>query len=366
MSISIEEVRREFPITERCSYLDHAATGPLPRSSAERMAEFIKRLTCEMPDPEEIMGMVEETRGEIAELVGVGDDEIAFTKNTTSGILIAIGSIDFRPGDNVIIQKGGFPTNQYPWHYLLPEVEKRILDPLRPIPEQLESLVDGRTRAVSVDLVDYLTGVRLDIGELKRSLKPGAFLIVDGIQAVGAVEVDLEPVDFMACGSGKWLLSPHGTGFIYVKKSLLGKVRLNNIGWLSSHWEEFTHFEIKPLKQTAARYEEGTYNYPGLVGMNESMKIFNRVGIGNIARSIRKLNDLILERIDRKRFTIVTPENRAGIVTVRPAGAVKELKRRLDEKNIVVSERMGCIRISPHFYNTTDEIEELLKILNSY
>ncbi|HIE05573.1 MAG TPA: aminotransferase class V-fold PLP-dependent enzyme, partial [bacterium (Candidatus Stahlbacteria)] len=109
-----------------------------------------------------------------------------------------------------------------------------------------------------------------------------------------------------------------------------------------------------------------TYNYPGLVGMNESMKIFNRVGIGNIARSIRKLNDLILERIDRKRFTIVTPENRAGIVTVRPAGAVKELKRRLDEKNIVVSERMGCIRISPHFYNTTDEIEELLKILNSY
>ncbi|HID32859.1 MAG TPA: aminotransferase class V-fold PLP-dependent enzyme, partial [bacterium (Candidatus Stahlbacteria)] len=259
MSISIEEVRREFPITERCSYLDHAATGPLPRSSAERMAEFIKRLTCEMPDPEEIMGMVEETRGEIAELVGVGDDEIAFTKNTTSGILIAIGSIDFRPGDNVIIQKGGFPTNQYPWHYLLPEVEKRILDPLRPIPEQLESLVDGRTRAVSVDLVDYLTGVRLDIGELKRSLKPGAFLIVDGIQAVGAVEVDLEPVDFMACGSGKWLLSPHGTGFIYVKKSLLGKVRLNNIGWLSSHWEEFTHFEIKPLKQTAARYEEGTY-----------------------------------------------------------------------------------------------------------
>ncbi|HID32896.1 MAG TPA: aminotransferase class V-fold PLP-dependent enzyme [bacterium (Candidatus Stahlbacteria)] len=365
LNISIDALRQEFPITERCIYLDHASTGPLPRSSAERMAEFVNRLTYELPDSEEIMGIVEETREEIAKLVGAGKDEIALTKNTTSGILIAIGSIEFAPGDNVIIQKGCFPTNQYPWHYLLPEVEKRTLDPLRPIPEQLATLVDDRTRAVSVDLVDYLTGVRIDLGEVKGSLRPDVFLVVDGIQAVGAVEIDLGPVDFMACGSGKWLLSPHGTGFIYVKKSQLERVRLSNIGWLSSHWDDFTHFEIKPLKQTAARYEEGTYNYPGLVGMNESMKMFNRIGIGNIASSIRKLCDFILEGIDRNKFTIITPKNRAGIVTVRPACDVKELKRLLDEKNIVVSERMGCLRISPHFYNTEVEIEELLEILNS-
>lgn len=364
MNISIDKLRKEFPITRKFVYLNHASTGPLPMVSARRMTEFLERLTNEVPRPQEIMSIIEETRQEIARLLGVKREEITITKNTTSGILIAIGTLDFEPGDNVVIQKGGFPTNQYPWHYLLPQVEKRYFDPSKSIPAQIDQLVDEKTRTVSVDLVDYLTGVKIDLSELRSCLRPGITLIVDGIQAVGATEFDLRPIDFMACGSGKWLLSPHGTGFLYIREPLLDSLKLTNIGWLSSEWKEFTRLEIKPLKESAARFEEGTYNYPGLHGMKESLRLLNSVGIKNISRTIKDLTDLIIDQVDKNRFEIITPANRAGIVTLRPEGDVKEIKRTLDEEGIIVSERMGCLRISPHFYNIRAEIEKLLEVLN--
>ena len=363
-SISRDELRAEFPILRRYIYLDHAATGPLPLRSVAKMTQLLERMTFEVIPPDEAFGLIEATRRELARLVGCSVEEIALIKNTTAGLLIAIGSIEFQPGDNVILQQGGFPANQYPWHYLLPQVEKRYLDPGQPIPEQLDRLIDGRTRAVSVDLVDYLTGIRIDLEEIRELLPDEVYLITDGIQAIGAVAVDLGPVDFLTCGSGKWLLSPQGTGFLYVKREKLDRLRLTNIGWLSSEWKGFTELKIRPIRTTAARFEEGTPNLVGLAGMGESVRMLNSIGIEVIESSIRQLTRLIKDGVDREEFEVVTPRLESGIVTLRPKREIKGYKERLDGAGIIVSERMGCLRISPHFYNTEAEIERLIEVLN--
>ncbi len=215
-----ENYRDLFEFDPGIIYFNHAATGMLPKRSAAAMMNHINYLKKNgTPPVDDLLTLQCRFRDQAAQLLNVNPNSIAFIKNTTEGLSIALHSIDGQTGDNMIVQEDAFPASLYPAHYCFPDVEKRYL-PMAQDPDRyqrLKNYVDDRTRAIVVDYVHFLSGMRQDLTELWEIRKQSnALLIVDGIQALGAIQVDLQntPVDFFSAGGMKWLQGPMGTGIL--------------------------------------------------------------------------------------------------------------------------------------------------------
>lgn len=367
--MDIEKVRELFPITKRKIYLNHASVGPLTTRAREAMERFLG-VQIEGDVTKELLEGVEETRELAARLLGADPGEIAFVKNTSQGLIIPINALDWEKGVNVILNKDGFPANIYPWIYVLPDVEKRYIElkGCENFIEKCSSVVDERTKAVTVDWVDFLTGERVDLESLcDFCQKRGILLFVDGIQGLGAIKIDLSTikVDFFSSGASKWLFGPLGIGIMYISKRVLDRLKLTNTGWLSAQWVDFNNFsELPPLKNSAARYEEGTKNLIGIFGLMEHLKLILEIGPAEIEKRIFHLREILINGLKDKGCEILSPiskKNGSGIVTFKHVKTDSEvLYEELIKKKIIVSLRSGWIRVSPHFYNTDDEIKELL------
>lgn len=368
----LERIRTLFPVVNRLVYLNHAGTGPLPLPVIREIERFCRKAAEQGSVPyQEAEGVVEKTRRLAARLMGVKPAEVAFVKNTSSGIIIAIGSIPWERDDNMVMMKDGFPSNSYPYHLLLPEVEKRFVTSaeLTEGPECVFRLVDEHTRAIALDWVHFLSGARFDIEAVSRFCQErGIYFIVDAIQGLGAIATNFGKIgaDFVVAGGGKWLLAPQGIGVMYVNSRVLPRLRPFNLGWLSCEWQEFNDcFTPRPLKKGARRFEEGTKNYIGIYGLQAALKILLGFGIDNINSRINGLIELLRARITTLGFEILTPEKitqRAGILACRRKGSnMVQLQQQLEERGIVVAVRENWLRVSPHFYNTEAEIEHFVE-----
>ncbi|MBM3316096.1 aminotransferase class V-fold PLP-dependent enzyme, partial [candidate division WOR-3 bacterium] len=326
----------------------------------------------QVPYPDAEAG-AEEARGLLGRLLHVPAETVAFTKNTSAGVIVAIGSVEWRPGDNVVLMRDDFPTVTYPFNLLLPQVERRWFDSaeLARDPEAVFRLVDGRTRMVAVSWVHFLTGARFDVAAVCRFCRErGVLSVIDAIQGLGAVDLDWSRVgaDFVVSHGAKWLLAPQGSGFMHVNPQTLPGLRPYNLGWLSAEWREFNDiFGPKPVRPDARRFEEGTKNYLGIWGMRGSLRLMLSVGMEAIGRRVRALVDALRGQLGRAGFDIVTPagpDRSAGILTCRKPGAdMAALHQRLTDAGVAVSLRENMLRISPHFYNDEDEIERLVRVL---
>lgn len=372
--MSFEQYRKLFPVTRKFIHLNHAATAPLPLTARQAIEQYVKSRSEEgLTECREDEQIANQTRMLAAKLMNSSIEEICLVKNTSHGIIIAIGSITWNKGDNVILMKDAFPTILYPFKYLLPEIEKRYVTSFELLanPECIITLIDEHTKAVVIDWVHFLNGVRIDLATIALICKEkGIYFIVDGMQGLGAVSIDLSQIklDFFSAGAAKWLLGPQGIGILYVNQKILGKLKPFNLGWLSADWLDFNDiFSPKPLKTNASRFEEGTKNYLGIVGLQESLKLFHEIGMNNIESQIFDITDYLLSKINDPRFDIITPkerEKRAGIVSFRRKDKDSmELYTKLKQNKIVCSLRENYIRISPHFYNTTAELDKLIEIV---
>jgi selenocysteine lyase/cysteine desulfurase len=238
--MNIADARALFPITKKYTYLNHAAVTPHPTPVAEAMTEFIADMRDEgSANVERWMQRVEEVRGLAARLIGAAAEEIAFTRNTSHGLLLVANGIDWRGGDNIITAQGEFPANVYPWVLLkrlgvetrfAPAHDGRILI------DDLTRLIDSKTRLVALSFVEFDTGFRNDlaaIGQLCR--ERGVYLCVDGIQGLGAIPLDVSkvPIDFLSAGAPKWLMGPIGSGFFYCRCDLIDRLIPAFAGWQS-------------------------------------------------------------------------------------------------------------------------------------
>lgn len=372
----LRAVRELMPITRNCVYFDNASTGPLPATAVQAIRRFAERCSLEGEIPyDECEAVVGETRRMAAQLLHVRPEEIAFTKNTSSGIILAIGSIPWRPGDNLIMMKDAFPADRYPYHYLLPDVEKRLVTSreLAGGVDCVFRLVDRHTRAIALDWVHSPTGIRTDIAAVTEFCRPlGVFLIVDAIQGLGVVDLDFGAVgaDFVCSSTNKWLLSPQGIGITCVNASTMPRLKPCNLGWLSARWEEFNDLQTeRTIKTDASRYEEGTKNYLGIYGLRESLRIILGVGLAVIERRVRQLDDRLRQGLRAQGYEIITPEEprrSAGILLCRkPDSDMSERHSHLRHHRMVCALREDCLRIAPHFYNTEEEVERFLAILGS-
>jgi selenocysteine lyase/cysteine desulfurase len=370
----LKATRELLPVTRRYVYLNHASNGPLATPVVQAMNGYIERCSRhgEVPYPE-AEAVVEDCREMAARLMDVRADEIAFVKNASAGAIIAIGSIEWQHGDNMILMRDAFPVGVYPFNYLLPHVEKRYVtsDELAKGPECIFRLVDRHTRAIAIDWVHFLSGVRADISAIGTFCRTRAIhILLDAMQGLGAVNQgfgDLD-IDFVYAGGSKWLLGPQGSGILYVNSAILPKLKPANLGWLSAKWDDFNDiYSPKPMKPGASRYEEGTKNYIGIYGLRESLRILLDVGMSEVAARVRMLVQLVRRRLEERGFEVITPvdpQRHAGIITAsRPDIDASALFGRLKEQGLICSLRENRLRIAPHFYNTEEEVERFCAAL---
>jgi len=305
---------------------------------------------------------IEQFRTLFAQMIGAEPEEVAFVQNTTAGISLVAEGFPWQPGDNVVTRADEFPSNQYPWMNLASRgVEVRRVE-VRGEPEDLDRLAaacDQRTRIVTVSWVTFGTGWRHDLDRLaEMAHSRGAFLFVDAIQALGVFPLDLRhtPVDFLAADGHKWLLGPEGAGVFYVRREHLDRLHPLGVGWNSVvHSHDFSHIELK-LKDRAERYEGGSPNSAGLLGLAASVELLAR------------LTDLACERLQSLGAVIHSnrrfEEHKSGIVSFElPGRDPQALRAGCLEQQVVLSCRAGRLRISPHAYNDQEDLDRLIEAL---
>src|SRR2546426_313171 len=232
-------------------------------------------------------------------------------------------------------------------------------------------LCDRRTRVVAISAVQFWSGFRTDLDALRTALKGhDALLVVDAIQAAGAMHLDLSsaPVDFLCAGAQKWLLGPIGVGFAYVGPRMLERLTLVTIGTDSVvRGEEYFEYDLT-LKPDARRFEEAAPNYPGILGMGAAINLLLRAGPPAVEEAVLNLADRLRDELPSRGYELVLkptlPSERSGIVSFRhPRMVPAELHTRLREAGVIISLRGDFLRASPHYYNSDEDLDRLLEAL---
>lgn len=373
MPLTPAEMRALFPIAQRFAYLDHAAIAPLAIPVRSTIDVFLTRQTEEPFELEHWERLRTQVRTRLGELVSAGPESITFIKSTTAGLGMVAAGLDWDDGDNVVGIDREFPANVYPWMALRRKgVELRLYRSRdgRIDPAAIARLCDQRTRVVAVSLVQFWNGFRLDLGALRQALNRDILLVVDAIQAAGALRIDLThaTVDFLCAGAQKWLLGPIGIGFAYVGPRMLERLHPMVVGTGSVvRDEEYFDYDLT-LKPDARRYEEAAPNYPGILGMGAAVNLLLRAGAAAVEQEVLRLADRLRDELPRRGYELLLkpgrPAERSGIVSFRHSRIVPaEVHTRLREAGIIISLRADFLRASPHFYNSDADIDRLLEAL---
>ncbi len=364
----------QFPVVERYTYLNHAALGPLPRRTADTLAEFAADFRDRGVMAEaKWMPAVKRTRRLVADLLHVGTDEIAFTKNTSQGLNIVAASLPWKQGDVIVTVRGEFPANVYPWLALQRMgVEVRFVQPRqgRIMLADLDSALAG-AKMLAISWVQYSNGFRIDLAAVSDLCRRrGVLLCLDAIQGAGVLPLDLHatPVDFCAFGAHKWLLAPQGVGILYVNERVRDLLTPANVGWIGVAWRDYAAFDYEsPLLDGAPRYEEGTRSLIGIAGLEQSLSLLSEIGAAAIEERLCTLTDHLAQRMLEHGYQMLTPllpESRSGIITVsHPQRSAHEVWERLRAARIVAAVREGGVRLSPHLYNTFEEMDAVVEAL---
>ncbi|HLR91018.1 MAG TPA: aminotransferase class V-fold PLP-dependent enzyme [Balneolaceae bacterium] len=358
-------------------YLNHASVSPLPLATYGAMEKYLRERTFGSVENFEIwLQTVEETRKNIAALVHAErSDQITLTGNTSDGLSAVAEGFPWQAGDQILLNTIEFPANIQPFRALARKgVELVYLEPQdgKITPEMIEEAITPQTRMLSISAVQYLNGFKADlktIGEICGARD--IYFIVDGIQAVGAVPIHVIEygIDALSSGGHKWLMSPAGTGFLYLSDPLAERLQPYKTGWQSvkDPWQ-LSNFE-QDWKAVSSHLETGMLNTSGFIGMNESIKMLLNIGIQHIRKTILDTSGYAIGKLrEQSRVQIFSPlqdSYRSGIVTFQFSDDTdpEELVTALRKKNISVSAREGMIRISIHFYNTRNEIDTALATL---
>jgi selenocysteine lyase/cysteine desulfurase len=358
-------------------YFNHASAGPLSVHVLKAMNEHLAGRSAGGIDTYRTdIKIVSRCRSAVQRLINAESPErIAFTLDTSDAVNIVASGLPLKTGDRILLNDAEFPANVRPYYHLkrigaeidiLPALDERIT------PEMIEKALTPRTRVVALSAVQFLSGFRADlasIGDLCRRKK--IWFVVDGIQALGAVKIDVREmkIDALASGSQKWQMAPHGTGFLYVTQEMQDALVPAHVGWLSVE-DPWNFFKLdQPLAATARRYEGGTLNLPGIIGMNAALETLLEFGIDAIESHILALTDFLIDRLqtmeEYELLTPLSPEERSGIVTIRSKHGRKlePVFQYLADRRIDISIREGKLRFSPHYYNTAEEISASLDIL---
>ncbi|MGE0482353.1 MAG: aminotransferase class V-fold PLP-dependent enzyme [Phycisphaerae bacterium] len=369
-----DEVRARFPITRHYNFMNHAAVAPLSRPAAEALAGYAYELAESAYLRGTYYRAADRVRTAVAKLINAQSAEITFTKSTCEGINYVANGVPWLTGDNVVSTTMEFPANVYPWMNLQTRgvTLKRVADEGGRIPfDRLASAIDRRTRVVAISAVQWSNGFRIDLarlGELCRS--KGVLLFVDAIQALGVHPIDVQGmnIDFLAAGAHKWLCGPEGVGVFYCQRDLIGHLRPSELGYMSMKHGYEAPEPFIDLHDDARRFDSGVYNLAGICALGASLNLLHEVGLDQVQVRVKHNTDLLVEGLRSRGWTVHSPRTASewsGIVAfASERHDVDALRKHLrNEFKIVVANRLGRLRASPHFYNTAEEMQQLLDAL---
>ncbi len=378
------KLRSQMPVVDNYAYFDHAAVGPLPAASAQAISRYAETAAaCGDAKWLDWAADLADLRSLAAQMIGADKDEICFLSNTTQGLNLIAQGLAWERGDNVVFPENEFPSNSLPWEQLAHkgiEVRKVPVSECGAIDlNQLENLIDSKTRLLAISWVGFLSGHRINVKEVvELAHRRGALVSLDAIQGLGAFPLDVREsnVDFVCADGHKWMLGPEGAGFAYIKQEHLDKIRPVGIGWASLAEGSFEPGASR-LKDNAGRFEGGSYNMPGLLGLRQSLQALIEAGTciqdGPFSGRILELVAKLAEKLRETNFDAYLPEqeeHRSGILSVDWSGKAEPdfaaARRHLLRAGIVTSVRGGRIRIATHAYNTEEEIDRLINTLVEY
>ena len=365
-------IRQLFPVTKNYTYLNHAAVAPISLPVYDAMQRYTRDLLeCGLVHWREWGEEVDKVRGLVAQLIKAQPQEIAFAANTSTGLSFIANGIDWRAGDNVVTADCEFPANQQPWlrlqkTYGVTMRQAKERDG-RLETEEILSLIDERTRVVTLSFVEFASGFRNDLATIGKHCRARDVLfVVDAIQGLGALQLDVERccIDALAADAHKFLLGPDGVAVLYVSERILERIKPTIIGWTSVKQPfDFTHSE-QEFADGARRFEPGALNTAGIVGLGASIELMLETGLENIEHHVLELTDYLGEQLLARGYHVVSSrrsgETSAMVCCTHEKFSAEHLWQELEHKNIIVTPRLGRLRISPHFYNTRADIDHLL------
>ena len=373
-----EELRQnEFPVTRGKIFLAHAGVCPLPRRVAAAVSECAQRGT--RGDQEAfVLHRLNDARQLGAQLLRCQPDEVALVGPTSLGLSFVAAGLKFKNGDNILIYHDDYPANVYPWMALAERgVEVRLLNTrglgvIRPV--DVMGQVDENTRLVALASCHFISGYRLDHQAIGKFLRErGILFCLDAIQTLGAFPTTVEHVDMLAADAHKWLLGPCGAGLLYVRREIQDRVNPPIYGWHNVRCPNFVAQEQIVFRNGAAKYEAGTHNLLGLVGLIAAMELVLEIGVENIAAELLRKRAWLVPALQAKGFTVLNAdakiENAGGIISFHQAGKdLAALHKKMTDAGVVASLRadrkgQNHIRLSPHFYNTDAELHRTLELL---
>ena len=370
------ELRALFPITERLVYLNHAAVSPLPTSTiAATEAQLCDVFLNGSLNYRSWLSVKEQARQLLARLLGARAEQVAFMRNTSDALSTVANGLRWKAGDNVVTFRREFPSNVYPWLRLRDTqgVEVRTCEERqgRVDIDDLCNLIDERTRVVAISQVQYASGFRVDLDRIAEAARRrDALLVVDVIQALGVIPTDAENqhIDAAAGAGHKWLMTPEGVGYLYLSDRARERIQPTLVGWVSvQNPEDYDNFE-QPWNRGTLAWETGTGSNALIHGLKASLDLLGSIGTPKIWEYLEQLTDYLCERLPAKNYEIVSsrePREKSQIVCIehRHGLSSMELYKKLADKKIITAPRGNRLRIAPHFYNTTEDIDCLLEAL---
>lgn len=413
--ITFEDIRQDFPITNVCTFLESAYHGPFPASGARAMSEYVERWSVgPYPDGRvhKWLEQAETVRGKVSKLLNVTPEEILFTRSTTDGLHLIASSL-LNPGDEILVGGLDHPANYTTWMHLANRGIKVTLVPHRGegmSPEDIASAISPKTRAVGMCLVNTYNGYREDLKSLSEICSEhGLFLMLDGIKALGQLNVDLQAANVTVISAGvyKFLCSPEGLGIAYVNKQVLNEIRpgtphlyhvtpksntsQKGFGWGKfSGWGNYTDQFHKwgdegagphTLKPNSIEYPPNTkrletsMNHLALIGLESMVDLLINVGgMESVEHKVLELSAYLRESVQEHGHTVLSSqarENWSGTTLIEVPDADKFVSY-CEDRGVYVrpgSSLLGDkpgIRVSPHVFNNNDDIDKLTEALDSF
>jgi selenocysteine lyase/cysteine desulfurase len=377
--LSNEELRRhEFPVTRDKIFLAHAGDCPLPRRVAEAIADYARESSTGDQEKFVYPAILDQGRKLAAQLLNCQPDDVAFVGPTSLALSFLASGLKLRRGDNILIYFDDYPSNVYPWMALAEQgVEVRLMNTrglgvIRP--KDVMGQVDENTRLVALASCHFVSGYRLDYQAIGKYLGERNILFcLDAIQTLGAFPTTVEHVDLLAADAHKWLLGPCGAGVMYVRGTVQGRINPPIYGWNNVRCPNYVAQEQMVLRTGSQKYEAGTHNLLGIVGLVTAMGLIVELGLENIGRELLRKRARLVPALQAKGCTVLQAdapvETASGIVSfTRPGADLAALHQKLLDAGVVTSlraDRTGqkYIRLSPHFYNTDAELERVLELV---
>jgi cysteine desulfurase / selenocysteine lyase len=368
--------RHLFPIAEHYIHMNHAGVSPMSQRAAAAVDQVVDASVNRPYRDHWAQDEAARVRRLVARLIDAPDSSIALTRSTAHGMSMLAQGLEWEKGDNIVGAVGEYPANVYPWMALSSRgVELRQARPAqgRITAEDVFALVDPHTRLVALSHVEFWNGFRVDIETIGAECRRrGIVFAVDVMQSAGALRLDVSrmPVDFCAAGAGKWLLGPPGIGFCYVAPSLVERVRPVTVGVMSvAGHDRYFEYDLT-FAPGAQRFEESVVSLLDTAAFGAGLELLLEVGIDVIEARVLDLAARLAEGLSALGCEIVEPWPRprvesSGIVSFRkPGTGAQAVLRDLSAARVIARTHSDFVRLSPHFYNTEEEVDRVLDVLS--